>query len=61
MINQLFSFRGQMFTEPTFEADNFLQDKDGNDTWNIESLVTEVISGQEILFKEHQNLATSYY
>ena len=25
-------------------ADNFLQDKDGNKTWNIESLVTEVIS-----------------
>ena len=32
-------------------ADNFLLDKDGNKTWNIESLVTEVCDVQDLTGK----------
>ena len=32
-------------------ADNFLVDKDGNKTWNIESLVTEVCDVQSLIGK----------
>ena len=32
-------------------ADNFLLDKDGNKTWNIESLVTEVCDVQSLVGK----------
>ena len=32
-------------------ADNFLVDKDGNKTWNIESLVTEVCDVQSLVGK----------